>query len=88
MNFFVADFDTAYHANLSRPALAKFMVVPHYVYLVLKIPMEQGVLTLRANVSTAYDCERGLAITEAMDISARMEACIANSKKVHTSSRL
>ena len=65
------------------------MAVPHYVYLVLKIPTEQGILTLRANISTAYDYEReGLAIAEAMDISARMEACIADSKKVHTSSRL
>jgi len=65
------------------------MVVPHYVYLVLKIPMEQGILTLCTNVSTAYDCEReGLTTAEAMDISARMEACIADSKKVHTSSRL
>ena len=84
MNFFVADFDTAYHAILGRPALTKFMAMPHYVYLVLKIPTEQGVLTLRANVSTAYKCERGLTIAEAMDLSARMEACIANSKKVHT----
>ena len=50
VNFFVADFDTAYHAILGRPALAKFMVVPHYVYLVLKIPTKQGVLTLHANV--------------------------------------
>ena len=59
------------------------MVVPHYVYLVLKIPTEQGVLTLRANVSTAYDCEReGLAIADVMDLSARMEACIIDSKKV------
>ena len=82
MNF-VADFDTAYHAMFGRPALAKFMAVPHYVYLVLKIPTEQGVVTLRANVSTAYDCEReGLAIADAMDLSARMEACIADSKKV------
>ena len=85
----MADFDTAYHAILGRPALAKFMAVPHYVYLVLKILMEQGVLTLCANVSTAYDCEReGLAIAKAMDISARMEACTTNSKKVHKSSRL
>ena len=59
------------------------MVMPHYVYMVLKIPMEQGVLTLRANISTVYDCEReGLAITDAMDLLARMEACIADSKKV------
>ena len=84
VNFFVADFDTSYHAILGRPALAKFMVVPHYVYLVLKIPMEQGVLTLRANVSTAYEYEReGLTIAEAMDLLARMEACITSSKKVH-----
>ena len=82
MNFFVADFDTAYHAILGRPALTKFMVVPHYVYMVLKIPTEQGVLTLRANVSTAYDCEReGIAIAKAMDHSARIEVCITNFKK-------
>ena len=54
------------------------MVVPHYVYLVLKIPTEQGILTLCANVSTAYDYEReGLAIADAMDLLARMKACIA-----------
>jgi len=65
------------------------MVVPHYVYLVLKIPTEQSILTLHANVSTAYDYEReGFTIAEAMDILARMQACIADSKKVHTSSRL
>ena len=89
LNFFMADFDIAYHAILCRPALTKFMVVPHYVYLVLKIPMEQGILTLRANISTDYDYEReGLATAEAMDISAKMVASIADSKKVHTSSRL
>ena len=59
------------------------MAMPHYVYLVLKILMEQGVLTLCANVFTAYDCKREeLAIADAMDLSAGMEACIANSKKV------
>ena len=40
VNFFVVDFDTAYHAILGRPALTKFMIMPHYVYMVLKIPME------------------------------------------------
>jgi len=78
----MVDFDTAYHAILGQPALTKFMVMPHYVYLVLKIPTEQGVLTLCANVSTAYDCERGLTIADAMDLLARMEACITDSKKV------
>ena len=79
----MADFDTAYHAILGRPALAKVMAVPHYVYLVLKILMEQGVLTLCANVFTAYDCKREeLAIADAMDLLARMEDCITDSKKV------
>ncbi|CAN6272518.1 unnamed protein product [Urochloa humidicola] len=31
ISFTVADFDMAYHAILGRPALAKFMAVPHYV---------------------------------------------------------
>ena len=39
INFYVADFNTAYYTILGRPALAKFMVVPHYAYLVLKMPL-------------------------------------------------
>ena len=46
INFYVADFNTAYHAILGRPALAKFMVIPHYAYLVLKMPSPVGVLAL------------------------------------------
>jgi hypothetical protein len=49
-NFIVADFKGTYHAILGRPALAKFMVMPHYVYLLLKMPTEKGVLSLRGNV--------------------------------------
>jgi hypothetical protein len=37
IKFEMADFDSSYHAILGRPALAKFMVVPHYVYLLLKM---------------------------------------------------
>ena len=57
INFYVADFNTAYHAILGQPALAKFMVVPHYAYLVLKMPSPIGVLALRTNLSIAYACE-------------------------------
>ena len=52
INFCVADFDTAYHAILG--ALAKCMAVPHYAYLVMKMPSPVGVLALRANLSVAY----------------------------------
>jgi hypothetical protein len=33
IQFEVADFETSYHAILGRPALGKFMAIPHYPYL-------------------------------------------------------
>ena len=48
INFVVADFDGTYHAILGRPSLTKFMAVPHYSYLVLKMPTEKGVLPSEA----------------------------------------
>jgi hypothetical protein len=49
VKFEVADFETSYHAILGRPAIAKFMVVPHYTYLVLKMPSPAGVLSLQGD---------------------------------------
>ena len=73
INFLVADFNMAYHAILARPTLAKFMVVPHYTYLVLKMPMEQGVLSLCANLDVTYNYEKeSFMLAEATDISIRM----------------
>jgi hypothetical protein len=74
VNFMVADFDGTYHTILGRSALTKFMVVPHYSYLVLKMPTEHDVVTLRGNVYTAYTYkEEGFKVTEATDLSIRME---------------
>jgi hypothetical protein len=48
--------------------------VPHYSYLVLKMPTEHDVLTLRGNVYTAYTCEEeSFKVAEATDISIRTE---------------
>jgi len=70
INFYVADFDTAYHTIFGRPALSKFMAVPHYAYLVLKMPSPARVLALRANLSIAYTYEtESLALTESTDLS-------------------
>ena len=46
ITFLVADFDTAYHAIIDRPALTKFMSIPHYSYLVLKMLALGEVLSL------------------------------------------
>jgi hypothetical protein len=58
IKFEVPDFDSSYHAILGRLALAKFMAVPHYVYLLLKMPGKTGVLTLRGNLKKLYDCDQ------------------------------
>jgi hypothetical protein len=56
IKFEVANFESSYHAILGRPALAKFMVVLHYVYLLLKMPGRSWVLTLRGDLKKSYDC--------------------------------
>jgi hypothetical protein len=58
IKFEVANFESSYHAILGRPALAKFMVVPHYVYLLLKMSGLSGVLTLRGDLKKSYDCNQ------------------------------
>ena len=58
MKFKVADFESSCHAILGRLALAKFMVVPHYVYLLLKMPGKTGVLSLRGDLQKSYECEK------------------------------
>jgi hypothetical protein len=57
-SFEVADFDSSYHAILGRLELAKFMAMPHYVYLLLKMPGKTGVLTLRGDLKKLYDCDQ------------------------------
>jgi hypothetical protein len=37
IKFEVSNFESSYHDILGRPALAKFMTVLHYVYLLLKM---------------------------------------------------
>jgi hypothetical protein len=58
IKFKVVDFDSLYHAILGWPALAKFMAVPHYVYLLLKMPSKTGVLTLRGDLKKSYDYDQ------------------------------
>jgi hypothetical protein len=58
IKFKVANFESSYHAILGRSALAKFMAVPYYVYLLLKMPRQSGVLTLQGDLKKSYDCNQ------------------------------
>jgi hypothetical protein len=46
IQFEVTDFETSYHAILIGPTLAKFIAIPHYTYLLLKMPGPHGILSL------------------------------------------
>nr|AAT69666.1 putative polyprotein [Oryza sativa Japonica Group] len=56
--FEVADFETAYHAILGRPALAKFMAVPYYTYIMMKMPGPRGVISQRSDIKQAVTCDK------------------------------
>jgi hypothetical protein len=59
LEFEVMDWPSQYHAILGRPAFAKFMAVPHYAYLTLKISGPKGTITVQGSfeVSNTYDKE-------------------------------
>jgi hypothetical protein len=57
LTFEVVGFSGTYHAILGRPAYAKFMVVPNYTYLKLKIPGPRGIITVGPTYQRAYECD-------------------------------
>ena len=59
------------------------MAVPHYAYLVLKMPSPVGVLTLWANLSIAYTYEtESLTLTEATVLFIQMASVVTDAKTV------
>jgi hypothetical protein len=86
IKFEVADFETSYHAILDRPAIAKFMAVPHYTYLVLKMPSPAGVLSLQGGLKISHDCDiEAVEIASTDQVSNAMIEVYASSKKLATS---
>jgi hypothetical protein len=58
LRFEVASFDCGYNAIIGRPGLAKFMAIPHYSYMILKMPGPQGIITVRADFQGTAECFR------------------------------
>jgi hypothetical protein len=75
IQFEVADFETSYHAILGRSTLAKLMAIPHYPYLLIKIPGPHGILSLRGNLKRAFDCD-----IQAIQIVAKAQAADGREK--------
>ena len=57
LTFEVVGFHRTYHAILGRPCYVKFMAIPNYTYLKLKMPGPHGVITIGTSFQHAYECE-------------------------------
>ena len=57
LTFEVVGFKGTYHAIPGRPCYAKFMVIPNYTYLKLKMPGPNSVITVESTYEHAYDCD-------------------------------
>ena len=58
LTFEVVDFPGSYHTILGRPCYAKFMAVPNYTYLKLKMLGPNDVITVGSTFSHAFMSDR------------------------------
>jgi hypothetical protein len=58
LDFEVMDWPSQYHTILGRPAFSRFMAVPHYTYLVLKMPGANEVITVKGSFELSDICDK------------------------------
>ena len=73
LTFEVVGFRGAYHTILGHPCYVKFMAIPNYTYLKMKMPDLKGVITVGPSFEHAYECDveyvehaESLAVDEAL----------------------
>jgi hypothetical protein len=76
LTFEVVGFRGTYHAVLGRPCYTKFMAVPNYTYLNLKMPGPNGVIIVGSTYRHADECD--VECVEYAEALAESEALIAD----------
>jgi hypothetical protein len=76
LTFEVVRFQETYHAVLGRPCYAKFIAVPNYTYLKLKMSGPNGVIIVGSMYRHAYECD--VECVEYAEALAESEALIAD----------
>jgi hypothetical protein len=76
LTFEVVGFRGTYHVVLGRPCYAKFMAIPNYTYLKLKMLGPNGVITVGSTYRHAYECD--VECVEYVEALAESEALIAD----------
>ena len=82
ITFDVVGFRGTYHAIIGRPGYAKFMAIPNYTYLKLKMSGPKGIITVSSSFEHAYVCdvecvEYGEAIENSTELASELEALAA-----------
>jgi hypothetical protein len=76
LTFEVVGFRGTYHAVLGRPCYAKFMAIPNYTYLKLKMPGPNRVITVGSTYRQSYECD--MECVEYAEALAESEALMAD----------
>jgi hypothetical protein len=58
LEFKVMDWPSQYHAILGRPTFSRFMAVPHYTYMVLKLPGPNRIITVKGSFELSDICDK------------------------------
>jgi hypothetical protein len=80
LTFEVVGFRGTYHAILGRPCYTKFMAVPNYTYLKMKMQGPKGVITIGSSIEHAFDCD--VECVEHAEALALDEALVATLEKL------
>jgi hypothetical protein len=80
LTFEVVGFRGTYHAVLGRPCYAKFMAIPNYTYLKLKMPGTNRIITVGSTYRHAY--ERDVECMEYAEALTESEALIADLERL------
>jgi hypothetical protein len=80
LTFEVVGFKGKYHAILGRSCYAKFMAVPNYTYLKMRMPRPKGVITVGSSIEHAFHCD--VECVEHAEALALDEALVASMEKL------
>jgi hypothetical protein len=83
LSFKVTNFKSSYHAIIGHPMLARFMAIPHYTYLVLKMLAPRRVLTVYDDLIVSFKCNnKDLEIATTNACFDALAIMVAEAKKV------
>jgi hypothetical protein len=86
LTFEVANFCSSYHTILGRPMLAKFIAIPHHTYLIMKMPVPNGILSVLGDIMVSYNCESAtIELSKESVIKAAATVMVAQAAKIDQS---